>query len=231
MTEITKLNTHLPALPVDDLDEEIKENFQAHLILLHDISEPVKEGKGKAGNYFISDMDLGPEIVPIWLFRRWHAKLTVNGVKQEESFDKDSETFKTIKNTQTNMKKGIMARWGISLLGYLPSHGIFFIYHPSSPSARPTGKNIAKFITPKKDRTKESDMMLPETNIVALKSYHVEKGVANPFWKPVCDPLPMVYFEKKGIEIPPKDKIKEQIDLFLAPTLIKEEVQEEGSDR
>jgi hypothetical protein len=229
---IDVFGTNLPAPPsTGELDTEIQENFQAHLILLHDISNPVKEGKGKAGHYFVSDMDLGPEVTFVGLFYRLHAKLTIGGVKSKESFDKDSPVFKEIKAIKTDMKKNTMSKWGVSILGFLPSHGMFFIYHPNSPSSRGVGKQIAKLITPLDQRSNEADRMLPFTRIIKLTSQLIDKNVAVPFWKPVVSPMPMDYLSEHNITSPPKDKIEEQVNLFLAPTLIKEKKEEEGSER
>ena len=79
-------------------------------------------------------------------------------------------------------------------------------------------------------RTKESDMQLPETNIFRLTSTWV-KEAPKPFWKPIVDTLLNNHFVDSVFKEPPSDKVQEQAEIFMAPTLIKVEEQEEGSDR
>lgn len=230
-SEISPFTVNLPTKQVHDLDKIIVDSFQPHLILLHSTSKPVEEKKGEAGNYFVSDIDLGNRIDVVFCYPyRIHAKKTVDGRKALETFDENSETYRKIAAEKTNMEAGIMIKFGVSLLGYLPTHSLFFIYHPSTKTSRLLGKTIAKFITPLDKRTRESDKLLPCTNIIRLfTNYRTQAPI--PFWEPKCDALSMDHFEKQNIPVPPLDKVTEQIELFMAPTLLKEEEITEGSDR
>lgn len=240
MTENTKISPFTANLPTPfggdeapDLDEISTNRFQPHLILLHRTSKPVDDKKGEAGSFFVNDQELKPPVDLIFCYPyRIHAKKTVNKITILETFDLHSDIYKEIKAEKTNYNKGIDIKYGVSLLGYLPVLDLFLIYHPSNPSSREIGKFIGKVITPMDQRTKESDRLLPETNIFRLTSNWIIPDNNRPsFWKPAIDVLPMSHFNDQDITTPPNDKILEQIELFLAPTLVRDEEQEEGSDR
>lgn len=212
------------ALPSADLalayEEAGKDTFQAHLILLHPGSGPCKSEdgkppKGQQGHYFASDIDFGATINVLQVDSRWHAVLKIGGTKNKESFDINSLIYKEIKDTKPKGQE-IQPKYGVSHLLFLPSHGMFVIFHPNTKTARKAGYEILMFSTPIENRTNDAEKSLPFTHTMTLKASFVEK-VANPFYKPEVDPLPMDYFQDKKIKQPSVVEIAKQVEIFRSP--------------
>jgi len=121
-------------------------DFLTRMSLCHPLSDVVNKAGVKPGNFYLNwgeeAIDLGNEVVVVIGPWRPHALLLENKEAKAESFDPESEEFKSIQQTQ---KKGqeTVPLVGVDYLLHLPEHNETAVFFFNKTAVR-AAKDLAK---------------------------------------------------------------------------------------
>lgn len=166
------------------LKEQIPPDWVQVIKLQHSISESVKTETAKQGEYLLGGkVNLSKKFIMALLGYRWHALLFRDGKKVIDTYDRNSDEYKEVRNTKKDFNGGVSPSYGQDWLVYLPEYGQIGSFFPNLGSRTERDASVVLFthFTKPEERSSEAERNLIHTNIFEVSSTLMSMGKFNPW--------------------------------------------------